>query len=167
MVYKHFNKDNKLDSFTITCNCGCDDGMTVKVIDNRVYCSVISSSFSTEQGLFRNFYNYMDNIKKKICHKKDFLMDVIMTEEDIKDLLWCMENLVFDEGNDKQPVNPIKTGFYHEDGTRLYGLYFIYKGSWKDIIRNKRYRGNEVILIEKNWEKWSDYLKKFMDKSGL
>lgn len=78
-------KSNDNKEMIITCNCGCDEGIRVKIDESFVgYCyqTYISGNYYKEQS------GLLDKLKKiwAIIRNKDFYYsDIVMSKEDFED----------------------------------------------------------------------------------
>ena len=148
MIYKNF-ENGKLKNIIAMCDCGCS-GFNFQLFDDTVFISVYGS----------NFYSYQNPGRlnrraffKKLLRKENVISDVILSKEEVKELLEALESFQFsqDDGETYQNESHLELSPLKWDDITEYELLLIYEGNLSSIIRHKTYRGFEIALKEKEF----------------
>lgn len=100
MILANGNKDTKI--IKINCDCGCDEEIQIKKFNDdeikpeemEYYMSIHTSKFYSEQkGIFRLIGHRIKLAIKMLFGKEYLLTDVVLKENDINDLVKCLEEI--------------------------------------------------------------------------
>ena len=87
----------------VTCNCGCDTSIDFKKNFNLIWVSTLSGDFYNKQApLFGGLKEIYRNLKNRHKNKgRKFLSEVCMTEQEIIDMVYALEDLIEDMDDSK------------------------------------------------------------------
>lgn len=96
-----YNKNNKeqdieKEVIIITCNCGCEEQLSIKKYeDNDYYISISSGKFYSEQrGIWKTIKNRLKNAWLCLRGKEYRLCDINITDNQLKELLHNIETML-------------------------------------------------------------------------
>lgn len=144
------------NSFIVSCSCGCDNTMIVKVLDDNVFISFAISEFYNKQfGIEALIYNCKEKVKEIYCnlkHKKYYLKEIIIDSDEKEDLIKAFKSIEVEDGGDlcDIPVKLTVDTTYLEEGTISIAL--INKTPLKEILKGKTYCSFDISLNKKQWE---------------
>lgn len=168
MVYM---KRNGLDvtSFVVMCSCGCGDGFEFKTLDGDVYISALTGEFSNRQGILSSVRNYAEDVLHKITKKQRYLCDCCMEEEDMKDFLFAINHLKFD--NEDSDYETFDNDSYLtvwdcdiDNCDSLYGIAICPRIPLVEYIKNKGFRAYELVYSRKTWNRFVEVCNKKFSK---
>lgn len=144
--------------FAVSCSCGCDNTMIVKVLDDNVFISFASSEFSNKQfGINSLTYNCKEKLKEIICHlthKSYCLMEIILkVDEDKNDFIKALKSINVADGAETEDIPAklfVDTRFAKEDGT--FSVILINKTPLNEILKGKTYHSFDIALNKTQWE---------------
>lgn len=128
------------DKFILTCNCGCNEGMSIKTLDGEIFISFFSDDFYTSQDVLKNIKLAL----KMFCGKR-ILKDIIVTEQNLLDL---KDFLMKIECTDEETNNDSHISFFW-DKDFGFEIYLISDIPRKRALLFKNHRAFEIVLGEK------------------
>jgi len=166
MIYKNY-ENSKLKNVLAMCDCGCS-GFNFKLFDDTVFISTYGDNFYSFQrpgrinrrALFR-----------KLTKKENVLQDVILTKEDVKELIEALKSFEFTPDDDDTYENVshlVLSPITWDDNFVEYELLLIYDGSLASIVKHKTYRGFEIALKENEFKEFvKEMEKEYENQDGL
>ena len=149
------------NSFVVACNCGCDNSMIVKVIDDVVFISFASSDFSIKQNGIDYF---IDKIKQKIeeiyCiknHKKFYLSGVIVNVEEKDLFLEAINSIKVNDGATKISNSAIFEIDKEDEALGFFCLNLINKTPLKESLKGRTYRAYDIAMNKQQWDGFVKY----------
>lgn len=96
---KEYNNDTMERCIVVTCDCGCEEQISVKRIDNynEYYLTLSSGKFySGQQGLFKTLLQRLKHIWL-IARGKDYrLCEIVLNEDQVMQLSKQLKSIVVD-----------------------------------------------------------------------
>ena len=81
------NEDKDLKIIIANCNCGCDEAIQIKKLDednSEYYLSILAGEFgSTQRGIFRTIGHRLKLALKMLAGKEYRLTEIVMTKEEL------------------------------------------------------------------------------------
>lgn len=157
MLYK---KNNNL---IIMCNCGCDSGLSFKILQNQIFISSIQSNFYSKQ---KSHTEKVKHILKRFFHKKIYLVDIILDKNEKKELiknLYELYDSIIDSDEVEENYSLLKAyKIKNETDYDNFGLYIQSKQNILDILRNKEYRAYDIVYNKKEFFIFIKTLENFL-----
>lgn len=144
----------------LSCTCGCDNSLNIKVIDDSVFVTFTESTFYSKQISLKDiFVDKIKSIHNKINKKKYLYNEVMMTKEDFNDFIIVLKEI---RDNLKDNDNKIDNDAYLKvepiiiDGELYeYAIGVISKQNLKDTIFNE----HRMYDLEFNKKTLSRFIK--------
>ena len=166
MVYKSYNKENKLQGIIVSCSCGCSN-IEIKTIDDSVFISLYGSNWYSHQGLG----TIRDNVKivyKKLKRNKIYLCGLMMSLEETIEFVKAAKEISFGKDTEDRYINDshLELEYLHffddkpEDD--MCELQICLDSNLKDIVLNKGFRGTEICLKKDEWYKLINKLNQYL-----
>lgn len=157
-------EDNQLTDVIAVCDCGCS-AIAFKLMDDTVFASVYGLKFNDEQRLWR-LTDAIKTIGKKITGKREiYIADIILSSDDVKKLISCLDEFSFTEddgsfySNDSHlELHPIE----FDNTLEAWEIMVKYDGSLWSVLRNKTYRGYEIAFKKEEFKLFISYLRNRM-----
>jgi len=153
------------NSFTISCDCGCDTTMIVKTMDDMVFISFSSSDFYNKQSGMRSLLNHtkqkFTEILYKIRHKEYCLSDILLGKKEKERFLKALSSIKVNSGEQKQTNSGyIKVEKEKICNDEILSIWLINKTSLKNILLGKTHRAYDICMNKEQWETFVKYCYK-------
>lgn len=160
MVY---SKDN---SVIVTCGCGCDNVMTIRVIDDNVFISFSKSAFYIYQCNFMTaLVSKIKGLVSNIANKAHCVEELVLSEEETKDFLQSIDAILV-KPNGPKGENSGVLEFCTSD-LKEYGvvwLSLISKADIYDICRGRTYKDYDIVFNKEQWEGFKKYVHRKLEE---
>jgi len=155
MVY---TKDNSL---VVTCNCGCNAIMTVKVIDELVFISFASSDYYTYQSNFLyGIANKANVFIHNLLNRAYYLTSLCLTDGDMADFISAINLITVKDGGEICDNTGVIELSKDTDFPSLGFISLISHSNLYDILRGRVYRDYEIVFNKEQWENFKQYAKR-------